>query len=371
MRIAFVYDRVNKIGGAERVLQQLHQIWPDAPLYTSVYNPNTAAWAKKFTVIPSFLQHLPFTRTRHEWLAWAMPYAFESFNFDQYDVVISVTSAEAKGIITKPSTLHICYLLTPTRYLWSHTHQYQNHSKLHQFPITRPFSSYLLQQLRLWDQVAAQRPDRYLAISHTVKFRTEKYYRRQVDQVIYPPTFSHPTNSQALQTEDFFLLVSRLVPYKRVDLAVKAFNYLNKNLVVIGIGSEYEKIRQIANSNVRMVGKLTQAQLISYYQRCRALIFPAEEDFGLVSLEAQSFGKPVIAYGRGGASETVINNITGILYYKQTQNSLIRAINKLDKLSISSQKCRANARKFSSDKFKIEFVKYVEEQWQIHQKSQI
>jgi hypothetical protein len=212
MKVALVYDRVNKFGGAERVLESLHTIWPDAPLFTGVYHSAKASWAKGWDIRPSFLNRLPLVKDKHEYLAPFMPYAFEAFDFSGFDLVISVTSAEAKGIITKPNQLHLCYLLTPTRYLWSHAQHYQG-EWLH-----RTFRLPLLSSLRRWDYFAAKRPDYLIAISRHVSARVRKYYRRQVDRVIYPPVryrlFStHPPTCQP-PLPHYYLIVSRLVSYK-------------------------------------------------------------------------------------------------------------------------------------------------------------
>ena len=229
MKIAFVYDRVNKWGGAERVLLALHDIWPDAPLFTAVYHPGKAAWARVFpAVVPTFLEHAPFSRSHHELYPWATPLAFETFVFDGFDAVISVTSAEAKNIITKPQTLHICYCLTPTRYLWGEHAVYAAGSR---------WLEALAPTLRRWDRYASQRPDYYIAISHRVAERIKRYYHREVSEVIYPPVempastrqrFNASAQKPSTQgrkdalTHDYFLVVSRLVPYKRIDIIIEA-----------------------------------------------------------------------------------------------------------------------------------------------------
>lgn len=371
-KIAIVYDRVNKIGGAEKVLMALHELYSDAPLYTSVFDPKTALWARDFKVIPSFIQKVPFARNHHEWFAWAMPVVFESFNFDDFDIVVSVTSAEAKGIITKPETLHICYLLTPTRYLWSHTHFYQtgNYATNKNF-FTRSLTPLFFSRLRQWDQIAATRPDQIVAISKTTARRSGKYYRRHVNAVIYPPVSAEIDDvDTAVETpRNFYLLVSRLVPYKRIDLAVKAFNQLGKNLIVIGDGAQKKYLKKLAKDNVKILGRIGQARLARYYQKTKALIFPAEEDFGIVCLEAQAFGKPVVAYARGGAAETIKNGHTGILFKEQSVEALIKAINRLESTSFEPEKCRQNAAHFSKNRFKREFNKYLEAQWLKHKKA--
>ena len=372
MKVALVYDRVNKIGGAERVLETLHEIWPNAPLFTAVYHPQTAPWAKKFKVIPSFLQKFPLAKSRHEFFPYLMPLAFESFssrggpafggNFDDYDVVISVTSEAAKGIITKPKTFHLCYCLTPTRYLWS---GYQDYFKNKAFRfLAKPIVDYL----RYWDKIAAQRPDAYLAISKNVQKRIKKYYRRN-SEVIYPPVDNEKWKMENgnWKIGSYFLLVSRLVPYKRADIAVQAFNKLGLPLKIVGSGAEEGRLKRMAKKNIEFLGQLTDKELLGYYQQCRALIFPQEEDFGLVPLEVQACGRPVIAFQAGGALESVIEGVTGSFFYPQTSQALTRAVKKFRPESNYPPECRKNADRFSQEKFKINFKKRVEEEWRKHQ----
>lgn len=366
MNIALVYDRVNKIGGAEQILLSLHKLWPRAPLFTSVYHPQTAKWAKRFQVLTSPLQKIPLAKKHHEWFAWATPYAFESFDFSSFDIVISVTSAEAKGIITSPNTLHISYLLTPTRYLWSHAHFYQNSSyATNKNFITKKITPIFASSLRRWDYVAAQRPDHIVAISQTVATRIKKYYQREADQIIYPPVI--PIKKTCPKTlplpDEYYLVVSRLVPYKQIDIAIKAFNQSGKNLVIVGTGAQEKYLKQIAKPNITFLNKISRDKLTYAYNHCQALIFPAEEDFGIVSVEAQSAGKPVIAYSRGGSKETVISGQTGILYTRQTPASILKSVEKLNKNKLNAKVCRQNAKKFSQKRFLDGFKSYIETKW--------
>jgi glycosyltransferase involved in cell wall biosynthesis len=282
MKTALVYDRVNKWGGAERVLLALHKIFSEAPLYTSVYNKEKAPWADVFDIRTSFLQNFPKAQTSHELYAVLMPMAFESFNFDEYDLVISVTSEAAKGIITKPKTLHVCYCLTPTRYLWSGYNDYFRSSlfKL----LSKPAVTYL----RSWDKIAAQRPDEYIAISGEVQDRIKRYYNRE-SEIIYPPLQLKSQISNLKSQNDYFLVVSRLTNfYKRVDIAIKACNDLKLPLKIVGEGADAENLKSLAGPTVEFLGNLSDFQLSNYYKNCKALIFPGREDFGLVMAEAQT-----------------------------------------------------------------------------------
>ncbi|MEA3354875.1 MAG: glycosyltransferase [Patescibacteria group bacterium] len=363
MKIALVYDRVNKFGGAERVLKAFHQIFPKAPLYTAVYNKKTTPWANNFDIHPSFLNKFPLAKSHHELYPLLTTLAFESFDFSDYDLVISITSAEAKAVITHPKTLHLCYCLTPTRYLWSHKTQYLNHPGLgpwsHLGKLVFKFSKQYLKQV---DLITSSRPDQYLAISKAVQKRIKKYYYRD-SKIIHPPV--NTANFYHNKPKDYYLLVSRLVPYKNIDIAIKAFNKLNKKLVIIGIGRELKNLKKLANSNISFLGKVSDLKLADYYSYCRALIMPQEEDFGLVSLEAQSSGKPVIALNQGGAKDTVINNKTGILFNQATVDSLIKAVKQFNTLNWNHLFIQKNAKKFDTKIFQSKIKNFVEEQWQI------
>lgn len=367
MKIALVYDRINKWGGAERVLLALHKLFPNAPLFTSVYEPKKAGWASVFDVKTSFLQKIPYASSSHEYLPIFMPLAFESFSFDEFDVVISITSEAAKGIITKPKTLHICYCLTPTRYLWSGYEDYFKNLVLK--TLASPFISYL----RSWDRVAAQRPDYYIAISKEVQGRIKKYYGRE-SEVVYPPVTlasssrassvqlqKKELNANKLDAKRYFLVVSRLVPYKRVDIAIEACNRLRLPLRIVGVGSQEQELKQMAGPTVEFLGNLTDKELIEYYKNCRALVFAGVEDLGLTILEAQSFGKPIVAYKGGGALETIIDGKTGEFFGEQTTESLINVLKQFDERKYKSLDCIKNAERFSVERFEREFVKLVEE----------
>jgi glycosyltransferase involved in cell wall biosynthesis len=380
MKIALVYDRINKFGGAERVLQALHQLWPQAPLYTAVYNQSATPWAKDFDIRSSFLQKFPLAKTHHELYPWLTPLAFESFNFDDYQVVISVTSAEAKAIITHPKILHLCYCLTPTRYLWSHQKEYQSSPGLGIFNrLGRLVFSLSKPRLQAFDRVASSRPDLYLAISKTVQKRISQYYHRH-SKIIYPPvdvqkfsrisTFSKKTPASfAASAADYFLVVSRLTPYKKVDLAIKACNQLKENLVIVGSGREQASLKKLSGPTIRFTNQISDDQLVYLYQNCQALIMPQEEDFGIVALETQAAAKPVISFYKGGATETVIPGQTGIFFKNQTVDSLIKAVKQFKTYSWDKKAIRSQAKKFDIKIFKQKIKTYVEAEWLKHQKN--
>lgn len=340
------------------MLLALHALWPDAPLFTAVYDRKRATWARVFRVHPSFLQRLPFARYMHESLPIVTPMAFESFSFDGFDVVISVTSAEAKDIITKPETLHICYCLTPTRYLWSGYEQYQDNPGL---GLLSAIASGVLRvfapTLRAWDRIAANRPDHYIAISERVKRRIETYYKRDVAAVIYPPvdlsTFRALRRAvpKALD-QPYFLTVSRLVSYKRLDIVIAAFNELGLPLIIIGDGRHKRALRRMARPNIRFIDHyLTDSDLVRYYEGCRAFVFAGDEDFGLAALEAQAVGKPVIAYRESGIAEIVRDGVTGILFDEQTKDSLVSAVKRSMGKRFSAAAAVSQAKRFDEARF--------------------
>lgn len=370
MKVAIVYDRINKIGGAERILVNLHAIWPDAPFYTSVYDVNRAGWASGYAVVSSFLQYIPFASTNHELLPWAMPIAFENFSFDAFDIVISVTSAEAKSIITKPATLHICYCLTPTRYLWSGVKEYTSSSGFFRSFISWCLK-FMLSYFRKWDLRASYRPDVFIAISLHVKKRIELYYQKKVLSVLYPPVddiFFQKSLSPPLKNE-YFLIVSRLVGYKRIDIVIDACNRLGRKLIVIGNGQEKENLRKLAGGTIEFIDTyLTDDALISYYQACSAFLFAGIEDFGLVAAEAQAVGIPVIAYRESGVSEIVQDGKTGILFHEQTVQSLMKAIQLFDTMNFSPKACREQAYKFRSSNFRKKFRSTVKDVYNTYMK---
>ena len=363
-RIALVYDRVNKWGGAESVLLALHGLFPQSPLFTSVYDRQNSPWAEVFpAVIPSFLNSLPFARNHHELIPFLAPLAFESFNFSDYDAVISVTSAEAKGIVTRPGVFHCCYCLTPTRYLYSHREEYKRQlGPVLEF-ISRPSFGYL----KTWDKVACHRPDSYIAISQTVRKRIKDYYG-QASPVVYPPvdvkSFSLSDTNPITITNNYFLWVGRFVSYKHPEIVIEAFNNLKLPLVIVGSGSINwglvsleNRLKRMAGPNITFLHQVTQDRLRSLYRNCRGFIFYHEEDFGITAVEAMAAGAPVIALNRGGGSETVKDGITGVLGNKADAAGLIDAVYRFQGLKFQASDIRKYAQKYSVERFNREFVK--------------
>lgn len=359
MKIALVYDRINKWGGAERILLLLHEMFPDAPIYTSVFEDKGAPWAKNLDIRTSFLQKFFLARANHELFAPLMPLAFESFDFDGFGLVISLTSEAAKGVITRPHTRHICICLTPTRYLWSEYKTYFP-NKLVRF-ITFPIIFYL----RAWDRAAAFRPDIMLAISKTVQSRIADFYGRD-SEILYPPLLLNQISSTNysvpnIQDLGYFLVVSRLSrlsPHKKVGLAIIAANKLKLPLKVVGVGNT-KKFKKMAGPTVEIISGATDEELASYYKNCAALIFPGVEDFGLVMVEAQAAGKPVLAYRSGGATEIIKEGKTGDFFEKQTVGSLVNRLKSFDKTIYNSKDCIDNAQRFSKNQFVKTLMEYV------------
>ncbi len=360
-KMAIVYDWFDKWGGVERVLLTLHEMFPEATFFTSYFDQEKATWAKGLNIKTSFIQNLPAFIKKNRILSLPIyPFAFETFNFNNYDLVISVTSSFAKSVITRPETKHVCYLLTPTRFLWSHEKDYLKRYTLY----ARRYTNHL----KNWDQVVAQRPDKIISISETVRDRCNKYYHRK-SEVVYPPfdidywqkiKLEIDTKYEILNTK-YFLVVSRLESYKKVDLVIKVFNKLQKNLVIVGEGQEEDSLKRISGRNITFLKKLTDEELIHLYSNAQALIMPQEEDFGYVSLEAQFFGCPVISYKKGGVTETIIEGKTGIFFNNQSEDSLGQAIERFDKMKYNLRKNtkkfgEENVKKFSKKNFVNNFI---------------
>jgi glycosyltransferase involved in cell wall biosynthesis len=356
LKVALVHDWLTNQGGAERVLWSLHKAFPEAPIYTSVFAPQALPQFASAQVRTSFLQKWPFAATRHQLYPVLRTFAFESFDFSPYDVVISSCSAEAKGIVTRPETPHICYLHTPTRYYWSDHYRYAKNPGFGPLnPVIRLAMPAFIRHMRMWDLAATARVDAFIANSAFVAQRVEKYYRRDA-VVIHPPIQTHRFSIEAGGPDDFFLIAGRLVPYKRVDLAVRACRDLDLPLVVAGTGSELPRLRAMAGPRTRFTGRLSDAEMAGYYRRAKALIHCAEEDFGLTPLESMASGRPVIAFNRGGLQETVIEGRTGTFFDLQTVDSLKDALRRFEGMRFEPEALRHHAARFDEAVF-IEKIK--------------
>lgn len=353
MRVALVHEYLNQFGGAERMLLILCAMFPDAPIYTLFYDRDaTGGVFEGKNVRTSFLQNIPFVKSHHRGFPLLMPLAIEQFNFSDFDVVISISASFAKGIITNPNTRHICICLTPPRFLWDDSQKFFEefgYSKLIK-NILLPFISYL----RIWDKEASYRVDEFWTISDFIKKRIVKYYSK-TPEIIYPPvnvSKFYISNEPA----DYFLMVGRLVAYKRFDLGIKAFSKLGLPLKIVGTGPEIKKLKKLARSNIQFLGLVSDDQLVDIYSKAKALIFPQEEDLGIVPLETMASGRPVIAFRGGGALETVEAGKTGLFFDEQTVDSIAYVVKNFDSHKFNPDDCRRQAEKFDVGIFKNRII---------------
>lgn len=365
MKLAIVHDYLNQYGGAERVLEAVHEIWPEAKVHTLFHDFKKLAKFKTWKVTPTFAQRLPFLKTHYEKYFPLFPTAIEQLDLTEFDVVVSISSAWAKGVITLPHTLHICYLLNPMRFAWE-----EYYSRVERIPrmLRVPFRI-LMNYIRIWDVVSSQRVDSFITLSSTVRKRALKYYNRD-SVIIYPPCdTSFFTPNPNLKVQDFFLIISRLKPYKRIELAIKAFNEMGLPLLIIGEGEERGYLEKIARPNVQFLGRISDEETRSYFQRTQALIFPTLEDFGIVPVEAQACGTPVIAFKEGGALETVIEGKTGTFFFPQTKEALIEKIKSFDRSKFNPETLRNHALKFDKEVFKRQIKDFVMAEYEKHKSS--
>jgi glycosyltransferase involved in cell wall biosynthesis len=368
-RIAIVHDWLVTYAGAERVLEGMLNCYPEADLFSLIdFVPNAdRGFIRRKPVVTSFLQRIPFVNTRYRNFLPLMPLAIEQFDLSSYDLVISSSYAVAKGVITSPRQLHLCMCYSPVRYAWDLQHQYLREAGL-DGGLTGVIARVFLHRLRMWDAVSAQRVDEFIAISDFIRQRIQKVYRRDA-AIIYPPVDLDRFTPEGPKG-DFYLTASRMVPYKRIPLIVEAFREMpDKQLIVIGDGPDMRRAKTKAPANVRLLGHQPFEVLRNHLRRSRAFIFAAEEDFGIAPLEAQACGTPVIAYGRGGALETISRDPaapTGILFKQQTTADIRDAIRRFESTehAFHPAACRANAQRFNSQRFHEEFIRFVESRWQ-------
>lgn len=363
MRVALIHDWLTGMRGGEKCLEVLCGIYPSADIFTLLHMKGSASKLieqKKITA--SFIQKLPFSGKYRYYLP-LFPCAIETFDLTGYDLVISVNHCVAKGVITGPGTTHICYCLTPMRYVWDMYHSYFGAAS--GGFVSRKLAPFFANYLRMWDVSSSRRVDNYIAISDYIAKRISKYYGRK-SEIVYPPVdCSAFTVSECV--DDYYLIVSAFAPYKRVDLAIEAFNRLGLPLMIIGKGQDEERLKEIASSNVRFLGWQSDETIRRYYSRCKALIFPGEEDFGIVPLEAQASGRPVIAFGQGGVCETVVpanprnedrsdrgEHKTGVFFYEQDIESIVNAVKEFEEVadSFEGDEIRRHALQFDKPVFR-------------------
>ncbi|MDD4332792.1 MAG: glycosyltransferase [Patescibacteria group bacterium] len=364
MRVALVHDHLAQDGGAEQVFKALVEIFPDAPIYTLLYDQKYIdKYYRDRQIDASIIQRLPGGVKHYQWYMPFMPMAVEFFDLGNYDLVLSDSSSFAKGVITKPETLHIDYCHTPTRYLWSDTHEYINALKYNKY--FKKIISLVLNYVRIWDRQAADRVDVFIANSLTCQKRITKYYRRE-STIIYPNVDIEKFNISS-EVGDYFLVGCRLVPYKRIDIVIDAFKKMpDKKLKVFGDGIDLSRLKNIAGEaeNIELLGRVSDAERAKLFSQCQAFINPQVEDFGITVVESMASGRPVIAYSRGGALETVIPGKTGLFFSEQTAEAIKETVQNFNPNNFTPQFIREHAEKFSKERFKKEMKEFIGKEWE-------
>ncbi len=361
MRIAIVHDWLVFYGGAERVLEEILQVFPNADLFSLIdFLPEDKRDFIQKKPRTSFLQKFPRSNTQYRNYLPFMPLAIEQFDFSDYDLIISSSHAVAKGIITTPSQLHICFFNSFMHYAWNQQTLYiqKNSNNI----VKNTFIRFVMHYIRLWDYLSSQRPDLCVANSYFTASALQKYYKRD-SKIIYPPVNLDFTTGDYAK-EDYYVTVARLVPYKKIDLIVQTFTKIGKPLVVIGDGPEFSNIQKLAGKNVKFLGAQPSTIVKEYLQKARGFVFASNEPFGIVSIEAQACGTPVIAFGKGGALETVLENQTGVFFKSQTVEALQDAVERFEQMTFDPGVIRKNAERFSTERFRLEFKEFVDAAWQ-------
>ena len=358
LRVAIVHDWLNQAGGAEIVLRALKAMFPDAPVYTSMYWPTAVPDMDGWDIRVSFMDRLPAIHRHHQYYLPLYPRAFERFDFSGYDLVLSNKSGFCHGIITPATTPHLCYCLAPTRYLWQ-TEEYLARERVS--TAGRAGLRLILPWLRRWDhRVARTRVDAFAAISTEIQRRIRRFYQR-TSTVIYPPVDTQQFRPSANGTGDFYLILSRLIPYKRIDLAVQAFTELGRPLVIIGDGRDRPSLEAMAGPTIRFLGRQPDDVVKDHLAHCQALVWPGVEDFGLVPVEAQASGRPVIAFAGGGALDTVIDGLTGTFFHEQTSEALAEAVAAFDPTDYDPRAIRQHALQFDVRWFRANLRRWITE----------
>lgn len=359
MKIALVHDYLVQYGGAERVLEAFTELFPYAPIYTLIHDDEAMrGMFRDKRIYTSFLQRMPFSRKRHRFFPPLMPLAIEEFDFTKYDIVLSDSSSFAKGIITRPETLHVCYMHTPMRYAWDDCQKYTQDFG---FPaLVKKLVPFSMSPIRLWDKVSADRVDLFLANSQFVAKRIKKYYRKEA-QVIHPPVnVDQFYIAKPEERQDYFLMVGRLIAYKRHDIAIEAFNRLKLPLKIIGRGPEMKRLQKLAGPTIEFLGRVPEADLPRYYAECRGFVFPQEEDFGIVAIEAMASGRALIAYRGGDIVEHMEEGKMGVYFDEQTAEAIVTAVQGFEEKRYDPEYIRSQTRRFDKERFKATMKDYVE-----------
>ena len=358
MNLALVHDWLNQRGGAEDVLENFVDLYPESPLYTSMYwrDGMPTHW-RSWDIRTSFIDRMPFAYKKQQIYFPFYHHAFEAFDLSKHDVVLSNKSGFCHGVITGPETMHICYCLTPTRYVWRYN-QYAEQENLGR--TTRSVLAPFLTYMRLWDRLAADRVDHFIAISDEIRQRIAKIYRR--DSVIIHPPVDTERFEPSSHTEDYYLFVGRLVPYRRLDVLIQAFNELGRPLYIAGTGRDSERLKAMANDNIKFLGFVPSESLPDLIARCRAFMFPGEEDFGIAPIQAMAAGRPVIAYAAGGSLETVVEG-AGVLFGNQSVRDIVHAVEEFNTDNVSVSFIRSHAEKFDTSVFKRKMAEFIDDKY--------
>lgn len=358
MKVAIIHDWLTGMRGGEKCLEVFCELFPDGTIYTLVYNKaRMSEIINKMHIKTSFIQIMPFSFSHYRYYLPLFPIAIQQFGLREYDLVISSSHCVANGVITSPQTLHLCYCHTPMRYIWDMRHFYFNNTTNR---LTLPLLSFIIYYLRNWDMDQASKTNYYIANSENIKNKIKRYYKRNAD-VIYPPVDTSFYTPAEVCKEEYFLVAGNLAPYKRIDLAIETFNRMGEPLVIVGEGVEGRKLKNMAKKNIQFVGWQPQEKLREYFRHCQALIFPGEEDFGIIPLEAQACGRPVIAFKKGGVLESIIDGETGLFFEEQAADSLSKAIKKFKSLSFDTKTIRNHAILFDRSVFKKKINNYIKE----------
>ncbi|MFA6973230.1 MAG: glycosyltransferase [Parcubacteria group bacterium] len=366
MKIALVHDYLVQNGGAEKVLECFTELFPCAPIYTLLYAPELMYGAfEGKNIKTSFLQNFPFSTSKHRIFPQFMPMAIEQFDFSDFDIVLSDSSSFAKGIITAPETLHICYMHTPMRFAWDDCQKYTR--DFYFSKIIKKIIPFVMNYVRVWDRVSADRPDKLIANSNFIARRIKKYYKRE-SIVIHPPIETQKFYVSP-EHDDYFLMVGRFMAYKRFDIVIEAFNQLGLPLKIIGRGPEKKRLEKIAKTNIEFLGRVDDAKLADYFSKARAFIFPQEEDFGLTAIEAMASGRPVIAFRGGDIPEHIEEGRTGMFFETQTAADIVAAIGRFKDADFDPAYIRGTALKFDRELFKSKIKDYIETELALHKNS--